>query len=112
MPSPKWERLDDFLSTDDFAILAIFTPAGGQPRPAVPVIFDEPYFDANLGEYVQDTAVPRFWTKASNVAGLKRHDECTFPDLPGVTFELVHDPQPDGTGGVTVELARFTDDHG
>lgn len=110
MPSPRWENLDDFLDPDDFAIMAIFTPAGGPVRPAVAVIFDEPYFDGNLGEYVQDSAEPRFWTKETNVAGLKKHDMCTFADIPGVVFELVHDPKPDGTGGATVVLGRFTDD--
>ncbi|HKY46143.1 MAG TPA: hypothetical protein VJM50_23835 [Pyrinomonadaceae bacterium] len=110
MPSPRWERLDDFLSLDDFAIEAIFIPAGGQARPAVAVIFDDPYFDGNLGEYVQDSSVPRFWTKEANVAGIKKHDDCTFPDIPGVVFSVLHDPRPDGTGGATVELERFTDD--
>lgn len=112
MPSPKWERLDDFLQLGDFAIEAIFTPAGGQPRPPVAVIFDEPYFDGNLGEYVQDSAVPRFWTKEADIVGLKKHDECAFPDMPGIHFELLHNPRPDGTGGATIELSRFTPDHG
>jgi len=109
MPAPAWENLDDFLSTDDFADLATFTPAGGAARPPVPGIFDEPYFDRQLGEYTQGMGEPRFTCKASDVVGIRKHDECTIAGEPGVKYELVSDPDPDGTGMATVRLARVFD---
>ena len=102
MPAPAWENLDDFLSTDDFATLAIFTPAGGQPRPGVAVIFDEPVMNAESGEYDFAAAEPRFTCKEADVVGLKKHDGCV---IGGKEYELERDPHPDGTGMAVVILA-------
>jgi len=103
MPAPDWENLDDFLSTDDFATTATFTRAGGQVIPDVRCIFDEPFFDKDLGEYVQNAGEPRLNCKEADVATLKRHDRCTVAGVPR-QFELAHDPQPDGTGWCVVTL--------
>lgn len=109
MPSPDWERLDDFLSTDDFAITAKFTSDETGRARLVSGIFDEQYVNADLGEYSMDTGQPRFMCKECDVVGLKKHDECTFAKLPGVKFELTHDPLPDGVGMATVLLGRVYD---
>jgi len=108
MRAPAWERLDDFLSEDDFAVRAVFIPEGGKgvPRNPVTVIFDEPYYNAEMGEYDMATGEPRVTCKASDVAGLKKHDACM---IDGVRFVLDHDPYPDGTGMATVKLSRDFD---
>ena len=110
MPKPHWEDLDVFVNLDDFAIVARIVIDPDTTR-IFPVIFDDPYFDGDLGEYVQDSSLPRFWTKETNVVGIKKHMKCTFPEIPGKVFELLHDPQPDGTGGATVYFAYYTADH-
>ena len=106
MPAPAWERLDDFLRVEDFAVLAVFQPAGGVARAPVAVIFDEPFLNAELGEYDLNTGVPRATCKEADVAGLKKHDGCL---IGGMRFLLDHDPQPDGTGMAVVLLSRDPD---
>lgn len=101
MPSPAWEDTSVFFDTDDFGTTAVF--AGRAP---VPGIFDEPYFDKQLGEYVQDAGDPRFTCEERHVYGLKKHDSCTVASMPGVEFALLHDPKRDGTGTAVVYLAR------
>jgi hypothetical protein len=70
MRAPIWEDLDDFLSTEDFASIATFLTAVGQPR-AVTGIFDEPYFNAETSEYDMATAEPRFTCKEADIVGVK-----------------------------------------
>lgn len=106
MAAPAWERLDDFLSLDEFAVAAIFIPQAGAARDPVTVIFDEPFLNAELGEYDLSAGVPRALCKESDVAGLKKHDACLIGE---VRFRLDHDPQPDGTGFATVLLSRDFD---
>src|SRR5690606_35376931 len=110
---PAWETLDDFLSLDDFAVLAIFVPAGGVAREPVPVIFDEPYVNAETGEYDMAAGEPRVTCKAVDVIGLKKNDECVIVErrqdgtlLEVARYVLDHDPYPDGTGMAGVMLSR------
>lgn len=104
MPHPAWDNLDVFLNPDDFGVQAIFTPQGGNGT-AFPanVIFDEPFYDAKLGEYLMDAAEPRCTAKESDVAGLKKYDLAT---IAGIRLYLTHDPLPDGVGMAVVKLAR------
>lgn len=106
MPAPAWERLDDFLNEDEFAVSAVFVPKNGIPRQPVAVIFDEPFFNAELGEYDISAGVPRASCKETDITGLKKHDACV---IGGIRFRLDHDPQPDGTGFATVLLSRDFD---
>ena len=98
--TPAWDNLDDFLDTDDFATVATFTSQAGVAK-QVKGIFDEPYLDAQLGEYNMDTSSPRFTCKAADAAGTKRNDTCAI----GSTQYDVLSVQPDGTGMATVQLA-------
>jgi hypothetical protein len=104
MGKPSWENLDDFLALD---------AAGGFARPAtitlqsgaelvVHGIFDDPYLNAQLGEYEHDTSDPRFLCKASAVTSVRRGDEL---ELDGKTYDVMTTPQDDGTGMATVKLA-------
>lgn len=103
---PAWENLDDFLSPKDFADSVTFTPVGGSARAPINAIFDEPTFDSQLGEYVASSGEPRITCKASDVVGIKKHDAAIIASLPGVDFDVVSDPDPDGTGMAVVRLAR------
>lgn len=105
MPAPAWEDLDAFLSLDDFGVPAVFIPDKGEgaPRDPVPVIFDEPYFNADLGEYDMSTGEPRVTGKEVDFAGLKKFDVCIVAD---VRFTLDHDPKPDGTGMAIITMSR------
>lgn len=99
---PAWDDLDQFLSTDDFAVAATLRPANGGAR-TVRGIFDAPYLNAQLGEYEVDSSKPRFTCKESDVAGAKRGDEITIPGAG--TFDILTSPHGDGTGMATLELA-------
>lgn len=103
MPAPAWENLDDFLSTDDFAVLATFTRAGGQVIPNVRGIFDDPTMNAETGEYDVAASQPRFTCAYTPVAALKKNDACM---IDGIAYLLDHDPHPDGTGMAVIELSR------
>lgn len=100
MPTPSWDDLDAFLRTDEFAVTVTVRPQDGPAR-QVAGIFDEPYLNAQLGEYEADTVRPRLVCKAADVAGLVRGD---MVDIDGVTYDVLTSPQPDGTGMATLEL--------
>jgi hypothetical protein len=102
MSAPSWENPDAFLQLDDFAIAVTVTPQGGVSR-VVRGIFDEPYLNAQLGEYEADVTEPRLTCKAADVAGLAAKDEV---QIYGVTYYLPTGPQLDGTGFAVLRLAK------
>lgn len=108
MPAPSWENLDDFLATDDdggFATPAILiSQAGG--RKTVSVIFDDPYFAAQLSGFDADASQPFITGKECDLNGLRRGDQVRIDNK---TYEALTSYQPDGTGMATVNLAP-TDD--
>lgn len=101
MTAPTWEDLDEFLSVDDFATVARFVTEAGDQQ--VIGIFDEPYFNVELGEYDMATGEPRFTCNEADVLGVRRNDECI---ISGVSYCVDHDPHPDGTGIAVVKLSR------
>jgi hypothetical protein len=106
VPNPAWDNLDDFLSLQDFALQAQFTSAATPPAYApftCNVIFDEPFMDAKLGEYVMDAMEPRCTCKQSDVANVKKYDTVV---IAGISLYLTHDPLPDGVGMAVVKMAR------
>ena len=105
MTSPSWENLDVFLQTDavgGFAITATIQLADGSDDKLVTGIFDEPYLNAQLGEYEVDDAQPRFTCKSSDVKGVARGDDLLLPD--GRKFHVMTYPQQDGTGMSILKL--------
>lgn len=101
MPAPAWEDLGDFLNVDDFATVATLKLQTGGTR-EVTGIFDEPYLNAQIGEYEADTSVPRFTCRASDVVGVQRGDVITVDDQ---AYDILTSPQPDGTGMALLKLA-------
>lgn len=106
MPSPSWENLDDFLADDaagGFAVpAAIYLYGVAQPR-IVTGIYDDPYLNAQLGEYEADTSEPRFTCKETDVVGVKRGDYWQQLDSRtrqpvGPRLNIMTEPQSDGTG--------------
>lgn len=112
MPAPSWENLDDFLQPEsggDFAILAAITLQGTDQVLHVWGIFDDPYLNADLGEYEADTSAPRFTCKESEVAGVGRKDTWQQVDpktrVPfGPILDIMTDPQSDGAGMAIVRM--------
>lgn len=128
MPKPSWENLDEFLQLDDaggFAVTAALTkvttnpPGSGwaaQENPtgweegdpvtytrALVGIFDDPYLNADIGEYEADTSAPRFTCKEVDVVGVGRGDYWQRLDAKtmqpvGDLFNIMTDPQSDGAG--------------
>lgn len=116
MRGPSWENLDDFLQTDDdggFANTAVIHFKVGGSR-TVSVIYDDPYLDADLGEYVADTSDPRVNGKETDFAGVTRGDTITITTGPAgnttaETFDIMTNPKADGTGWAVLKLARKDD---
>ncbi|BAO20608.1 hypothetical protein [Pseudomonas phage PPpW-3] len=110
MRGPSWENLDDFLQTDDdggFAQSAVVQFRDGETR-TISVIYDDPYLNAQLGEYEADTSEPRISGKEVDMVGIRRGD---FVTVAGETFDVLASPEADGTGWALVRLAREGDQH-
>lgn len=101
MPTPAWDDLNTFLSVDDFAVEATVTRQDGDTRVVIG-IFDDPYLNAQLGEYELDTSRPRFTCKESDVIGVLRGD---MVEINGRSYDVLSSAQPDGTGMAVLELA-------
>ena len=101
MPNLDWEDLDDFLDTDEFAVSGILSFQAGGTAP-VSVIFDDPYLNAQIGEYEMDTTNPRALGKMSELKEARRGDVLT---IDGKDYDVLTGPQPDGTGMATLALA-------
>lgn len=115
MPAPDWERLDDFLQVDDFAITATLRPGGnGVPRPVVGILEDPVETTRGGGmipgrrraEFEIEAARPTFRCKLADVVDVRRGDTLTFD---GVIWDVLTGPQTDGAGMATLELAARRD---
>lgn len=103
MPALPWEDLDAFLSVDDFAVDAVLSLQGGETR-QIRVIYDDPYLNAELGEYSADTSDPRANGKMADFQGASRGDTLTITST-GQVFDVLTNPQPDGSGWAVLSLA-------
>ena len=101
MPRPAWEDLDTFLNADEFATPVTLRLQSGEVR-QITAIFDDPYLNAELGEYELDTNRPRLTCKESDVLGATRGD---LVEIDGKTYDVLTGAQPDGTGMAMLELA-------
>jgi hypothetical protein len=101
MPAPDWEDLNDFLDEEEFATAVTITRADGVVL-TLSGIYEDQYMDAQLGEYVMDTERPRVWCKQLDVPGVQRGDIC---EVDGVTYDVMGQPQSDGTGMALLDLA-------
>jgi hypothetical protein len=102
MPAPAWENLDEFLDLEDFAFAASVQLRDGSTR-QVAGIFDDPYMNAQLGEYDLDTSKPRFTAKETDLAGVDRGDVVT---LAGKQYDVLTGPQSTGDGLAVLQLAE------
>lgn len=102
MPHPHWEDLSDFFDPDEFATLATITRASENVGEVLG-IFDDPNQVASLGDYDLDHPVPKFMCAEVDVAAVKRGDIVT---IEGKDFDLIEDPQLDGTGIATLILGK------
>ena len=98
---PDWEELSDFLRTDDFAVEVLAELQSGQTR-TFSAIFDEPYLNAQLGEYELDTGRPRLTCDLADVQDMARGDVVT---VGGTHYDVMTGPQSDGTGMAMLDLA-------
>lgn len=101
MPAPAWEDLSVFLNVDEFAVDAVINFSAGGSRSVVG-IFDDPYLNAEIGEYSMDNSDPRFLGRESDFAGADRGDTLT---IGGVTYDILTGPQSDGVGMSILKLS-------
>lgn len=109
MTSLSWENLDVFLQDEaqgGFAIKVKIEFQNGSDR-EITGIFDEPYLNAQLGEYEVDAIEPRFTCKLIDAKGIQRLDRLILND--GREFNIMTYPQPDGTGLCILKL-EYRDD--
>lgn len=109
MPAPSWEDLDVFLqdaAAGGFAItVTVILRRSGEER-VINGIFDEPYLNAQLGEYEVDDAQPRFTCKEIDAAGIRAKDILL---MNGREFYVMSYPQQDGTGLCILKLESGDD---
>lgn len=111
MPSPLWEDLDQFLDTDDFALFGTVTFQSGGAA-TFTGIFDDPYLNAELGEFDMDNMKPRFLCRETDVADIERGDTILIfqKNAAGAVvwskaFDILTSGQPTGDGMALLELA-------
>lgn len=101
MSHKDWENLDAFLNVGEFATVATIELAHGETI-EVTGIFDDPYLNAQLGEYEADTSQPRFTCKWTDVLDVRRGDVAR---IDGQAYDVLSAAQPDGTGMALLSLA-------
>lgn len=101
MPTPAWDEIEQFVDPDDFAVPCTLRMQNGVVR-TFPGIFDDPYLNAQLGEYEVDTRLPRVNCLERYVVGVSRGDRL---DVDGKRFDVLSAPHADGTGFASLELA-------
>lgn len=82
---PAWENLDIFLDTDDFAIRATLRLQDSGER-VLTWIFDDPYLNAETGEYELDTTQPRLTCRWVDVQDVTRGDTVEVEDEKVIVF--------------------------
>lgn len=102
MPAPAWEDLGVFFDPADFAVSATITTQAGASR-TVSGIFDDPYMNAELGEYDMDNTRPRFMATEADLEGIGRGDTLT---LGAKSYDVLTFAQPTGDGLAVLELAE------
>ncbi len=101
MPHPDWEDLSAFFDPDEFATTAVVTREG-ELVVEVLGIFDDPNEVASLGDYELDHPTPRFVCPEVDIAAARKGDVVT---IEGKAFDLMQEPELDGTGIATLILA-------
>mgnify|MGYP002756191401 CR=1 FL=1 len=66
-------------------------------------IFDDPYLNAELGEYELDSTRPRLTCRWDDVRDVTRGD---VVEIDGTAYDVVTNAQPDGTGMGLLALAE------
>ncbi len=102
MPHQDWEDLSAFFDPDEFATIAVIT-RGDETVAEVLGIFDDPNQVSKAGEYDLDHLAPRFTCSASDVSSALKDDVVS---IEGKQFDLLEDPEFDGTGLATLLLAE------
>ena len=102
MSQHAWEDLDTFLQVDEFATWATVRLQAGAER-RIRGIFDDPYLNAELGEYELDSTRPRLTCRWADVRDVTRGD---VVEIEGVAYDVVTNAQPDGTGMGLLALAE------
>jgi hypothetical protein len=101
---PAWENLDDFINTDDFAVVGTIQPHSGGPSYPVKGHFDDPYLDGFLGDAIdRDDVRPKFVCKFSDVSNVVRFDTIT---IGSTTYDILTAPQGEGVGLGVLMLAK------
>ncbi len=96
------EDLAPFFNESDFAVGAVWTPAGGGAPVALSVIFDNEYFQTDAGILGDATRQPVCQAADAAIVGMKSADTLV---IAGTTYK-VKTVRPDGTGVSTIDLAK------
>ena len=95
-----FEDIDDFFDTEEFAVLASYTPGGGSPS-SIKVIFpiDEEFIVESIDPRYQDDEIPELMALAItvDVSAAKHKDDIT---IDGTDYKIKRAKDMDG--GMTV----------
>lgn len=102
MPAPDWENLDAFFGQDDFAV-PVTIRRGEVVLWQGSAIFDDGNAPAGLGDLEHDLSSPLLVCSADDVAGV---DDGDVADVAGNIWDVMGEPERDGTGLARVILAK------
>lgn len=102
MPGLDFEDVSEFFDCDEFAVEATISRDDGV-RISVAGIFDDPYLNAEIGEYELDTSSPRLLVDERAVSDVRRGDRVLIGTE---VYDIMTAPQSDGSGMATLRLAR------
>ncbi|MGQ3289036.1 head-tail joining protein [Sphingopyxis sp.] len=104
--------MDAFFDPDEFGMEAAIETDAGATR-TFNGIFDDPYLNAQLGEYDMDTSRPRFLAKETDLAGIQRGDAVTIRQrnkagaiISAKQYDVLAGPKSTGDGMAVLELAE------
>lgn len=102
MPAPDWENLDAFFGQDDFAV-PVTIRRGEVVLWQGSAIFDDGNAPADLGDLEHDLSSPHLICSAADVADV---DDGDVADVAGKAWDVMGEPERDGTGLARVILAK------
>ena len=102
MPAPDWENLDAFFGLDDFAV-PVTIRRGEAVLWEGSAIFEDGNSAVAIGDLEQTLGVPHLICPSAAVMSVRELDEAV---IDGVTWDVLGDPERDGTGVARVMLAK------
>ncbi|RYH04124.1 hypothetical protein EU805_01770 [Salipiger sp. IMCC34102] len=104
MPAPDWENLGEFFSPDEFAV-PVTIRRGDVVLWEGSAIFEEQNGPSSLGDLQHDLTEPHLLLPSADAAAV---DDGDVAVVDGKTWDVVSDPEHDGSGLARIRLSKPT----